>query len=165
MKEQEEPRRKWKGETRVELKGHSPAQIWPLISDFSSLNRWFPHVATCYLLEGVSGQPGVIRYCASMDGNQWAKERLLMIDPSDMCFSYEIVDNNAGFKSYVSTVRLYPTDGDDGRCGCRIVWSFVADPVEGLTLEGLLGFFDITAKAMAQRMEEALSRASLRVKG
>ncbi|KAJ8423467.1 hypothetical protein Cgig2_013510 [Carnegiea gigantea] len=101
-------------------------------------------------------QPGVVRYCASMDGNQWAKERLLMIDPSDMCFSYEIVDNNAGFKSYVSTVRLDPIDGDDGGRGCRIVWSFVADPVEGLTLQRLLGFFDTTAKAMARRMQEAL---------
>ncbi|XP_074289338.1 lachrymatory-factor synthase-like [Silene latifolia] len=153
--------RKWEGETRVEIQNISPKEIWPLISDFCSLNKWFPHVKTCYLVEGVPNEVGMIRYCGNKEfpseDEQWAKEKLLMIDSSNMCFSYEIVDNNAGFKSYVATVRLERVDDEDGGvCGCRIVWSFVADPVDGFTLEGLVGFIGSLAQVMAKRMEESL---------
>ncbi|KAK9683800.1 hypothetical protein RND81_10G165300 [Saponaria officinalis] len=128
--------KKWEGETRVEIQKVRTKQVWPLISDFCSLHKWFPHVKTCYLLHGVPGQPGLIRYCGSTESpsedTQWVTEKLLKMDTTKMCFSYEIVDNNAGFKTYVSTIRLESIDGPDGTSGCRIVWSFVARAVPAL---------------------------------
>ncbi|KAK9683811.1 hypothetical protein RND81_10G166400 [Saponaria officinalis] len=151
---------KWEGETRVEIQKVTTKQIWPLISDFCSLHKWFPHVKTCYLLDGVPGQPGMIRYCGSTESPsediQWVTEKLLTMDTTKIGFSYEIVDNNVGFKTYVSTIRLESIDGLDGAGGCRIVWSFVADPVEGYTFEGLIGFIKFTAEQMAARLEQAL---------
>ncbi|KAK9742091.1 hypothetical protein RND81_03G147800 [Saponaria officinalis] len=157
---EEQKSKEWKGETSVELQNTTPKQIWPLISNFCTINKWLPHVKTCYLLQGVHGEPGMIRYCGSTEllgeGTQWATEKLLTIDSSNMCFSYEIVDNNVGFKRYVATVRLEEVDGGEGVCGCRIVWSFVADPVEGFSFEGFVGFIESIAKVMGTKMQEAL---------
>ncbi|XP_074289786.1 lachrymatory-factor synthase-like [Silene latifolia] len=158
----EENTRKWEGETRVEMQNTTPKEIWPLISDFCSLSKWVPHVKRCYLVEGVPNEVGMIRYCGTTEfpneGEQWANEKLLMIDSSNMCFSYEILDNNLGFKGYVATVRLEQIEGEDGGvCGCRIVWSFVADPVDRFTLEDLVGFITSVAQVMAKRMEQSIS--------
>ncbi|KAG5048591.1 hypothetical protein JHK85_009694 [Glycine max] len=89
-------------------------------------------IETCYhQLEGVPGQPGLIRYyCASTveEGTiMWAKEKLLAVDPVQCCLSYEIVDNNVGFKSNVATLKVLPMNGD----GSMIEWGFICDPVEG----------------------------------
>ncbi|CAL5359172.1 unnamed protein product [Camellia sinensis] len=53
--------------------------------------------------------------------------------------SYEIADCNVGFKSYVSTVKIVPRGGGDGKDeGCVIEWSVTVDPVEGWRLEDLV---------------------------
>ncbi|XP_021729196.1 lachrymatory-factor synthase-like [Chenopodium quinoa] len=167
MGDQAQESAKWEGETIVELK-LTPQQAWPLIADFCSLDKWFTHLEKCYLVEGELGEPGMVRCCESSkfggDGvARFAKERLISIDPSQMCLSYEVLDNNAGFKSYVSTMRLFPSDGgddddDDGRSGCKFVWTFEADPVEGFTLEGLCEIFKAIAHGMVIKMEEAYSQ-------
>lgn len=62
-----------------------------------------------YQVDGVSGQPGPVRYCkAGRDKTtiKWAKEKLLVIDAIKRRMSYEIVDNNMGFKSYVATMQV-----------------------------------------------------------
>ncbi|GMH06975.1 hypothetical protein Nepgr_008815 [Nepenthes gracilis] len=158
----EEAAAKWEGKANAELKAVSADQVWPLLSDFCGLNRWLPEqIPTCYLVEGVPGQLGQIRYCAgtasSSDGHDriiWATEKLVSMDPSMKCFSYEIVENNAGFKSYVGTIRLIDGGGDGA--GCKIEWSFVADPPEGWRQEDLISYIQSCANSMAKRMEEAL---------
>ena len=111
---------------------------------------------TCYLVEGIQGQPGLIRYCAAAaddDDNttvEWAKEKLLKIDPVQRCFSYEIVDNNMGFKSYVATWKVVV---DAELEGCKIEWEFVCDPVEGWTFHGLHSFFESLLKFMASKIQ------------
>ena len=57
-----------------------------------------------------------------------------MINPIERCISYEIMENNVGFKSYMATIEVLPINGD-GQNGCKIEWSFVADPIEGWRLE------------------------------
>ncbi|RXH72691.1 hypothetical protein DVH24_012375 [Malus domestica] len=64
-----------------------------------------------------------------------------MIDPINHCLSYEITENNFGFKSYVATVQLVPINDEDGRTGCIIEWSFVSDLVEGWKYEDLQAWF------------------------
>ncbi|XP_021739464.1 lachrymatory-factor synthase-like [Chenopodium quinoa] len=164
MGDQVQESAKWEGETIVELK-LTPQQVWPLIADFCSLDKWFTHLEKCYLIEGELGEPGMVRCCESStfggEGEaRFVKERLISIDPSHMCLSYDIVDNNIGFKSYVSTMRLFPSDegGDDGRSGCKFVWTFEADPVEGFTFEALRDLLKAIAHGMVIKMEEAYSQ-------
>ncbi|OMO82672.1 Polyketide cyclase/dehydrase [Corchorus capsularis] len=76
----EQKQSKWQGKALVELEGAKAEQIWPLLQDFFGLDKWFPTLSTCLPVEGVSGQPGCVRY--------------------------SIVDGNVGFNSYVSTVKV-----------------------------------------------------------
>ncbi|XP_034890761.1 lachrymatory-factor synthase [Populus alba] len=168
----EEAQGKWEGKATVELKGPTADQVWPFLEDFCNLQKWLPGVDTCYQVEGELGQPGLVRYCssgtASSDGSHegnkviWAKEKLIMINPSERCLSYEILENNAGFKSYVATMKALPiNDGDgdgdgDGQHGCKIEWSFIADPVEGWPLEDFNSYINSSLQFMGQKMEQAV---------
>jgi len=57
-----------------------------------------------------------------------------MTNPIERCISYEIMENNVGFKSYVATIEVLPINGD-GQNGYKIEWSFVADQIEGWRFE------------------------------
>ncbi|KAF8035897.1 hypothetical protein BT93_C1808 [Corymbia citriodora subsp. variegata] len=162
---EEETQPKWEGKAIAELKGPTPDQVWPFLEDFCNLHKLLPSVNTCHRVEGVPGQPGLIRHCtfASLDGDsdpsklKWANERLLKMDPSDKCFSYEVLNNNMGMNSYVSTVRVMPvSDGDGKIVGCMIEWSFVSDPVEGLGPQDLSSYIDFGLQSMATKIESAI---------
>ncbi|PIA64734.1 hypothetical protein AQUCO_00100304v1 [Aquilegia coerulea] len=158
------PEPKWSGKACAELNGSKANQVWPLLEDFFSIDKWLPGIETCLQVHGVSGEPGCIRYCAtsstSSDGSgekmtSWATERLLAIDQNDLCFSYEVVDSNMGFKSYVATIKVLQDDNSDPD-RCNIEWSFEADPVEGWTLAYLVSYVESSLQAMTMRMEKAL---------
>ncbi|KAK3213008.1 hypothetical protein Dsin_017714 [Dipteronia sinensis] len=89
---------------------------------------------------------------------KWAKEKLAMIDPIQRCLSYQLIDNNIGFKSYVATIKVLPIniDGCDGENGCTIEWSFVADPIEGWRPEDLTSFIENRLQIMSNKIEQAL---------
>ncbi|KAI9191625.1 hypothetical protein LWI28_011011 [Acer negundo] len=171
MEEERQP--KWEGKTSVEIASMKPEQAWPCIADFCNIHKWFPSIDACYQLEGEPGKPGLIRYCVSptvtlsLDGSddhddqqsssttttttKWAKEKLLMIDPIQRCLSYEVIDNNFGFKSYVATSKVLPIINGGG---CKIEWSFVADPIEGWSQEGMAAFIGYCVQFMAKKMEQ-----------
>ena len=73
-----------------------------------------------------------------------------MIDPIERCLSYEVIDSNIGFKSYVATSKVLPINNGGG---CKIEWSFVADPIEGMSQEGLASYIDHSIQFMAKKME------------
>ncbi|KAM3688686.1 hypothetical protein ACJW31_10G169400 [Castanea mollissima] len=108
----------------------------------------------------------MVRYVAtttttSSNGNEetmikWAKEKLLMIDSIKRCLSYEVTDNNIGMKSYVGKSTVSPIN-DDGKNGCKIEWSFVCDPIEGLRYEDfLLNTIETGLQSMAKKMEDVI---------
>ncbi|XP_034700120.1 lachrymatory-factor synthase-like [Vitis riparia] len=150
---------KWEGKACAEVAGCKAEQVWPLLEDFFGLNKWFPTLTTCLPVEGVSGQPGCIRYCAGFKTHansgdvimNWTKQKLLSIDPDELTFSYSIIDGNVGFNSYVSTVKVLPTLE-----GCSIEWRYEVEPVEGWTLGDLDSFIGSGLQVMAKRMEAAL---------
>ncbi|KAL6011773.1 hypothetical protein ACLOJK_002238 [Asimina triloba] len=150
---------RWEGRASVHVSGATPDQLWPFLQDFTGLHKWLPSLAVCRLAEGVPGQPGCVRYCTSASNDSdgtftlWAKEKLLSIDPIRRSLSYEVIDSNLGFGWYVATVKVVE---EEGRGGCVMEWSFVSDPVEGWSLEGLISYIDASLKAMAERMQEAL---------
>ncbi|KAK3438350.1 hypothetical protein EUGRSUZ_C02971 [Eucalyptus grandis] len=167
MAEETQPR--WEGKAIAELKGPTPDQVWPFLADFCNLHKLFPNIDTCYRVEGIQGEPGLIRYCAStVSGDdsepsklKWVNERLLMMDPGEKCFSYEVLDNNMGFKNYVATFRVMPmSDGDGKMGGCTIECSFVSDPIEGWGLQDLSSYLDFCLQYMAKKIESAIQEAS-----
>lgn len=163
---------KWEGKSTAELKSARPDQIWPFLEDFCSLHNWMPNIDTCYRVDGVQGQPGLIRYCASVvpapspdnpdqTTIKWVNEKLLTIDPINHCFTYEVLDNNIDFNSYVATIKLLPIDGgssSSGGAGCRIEWSFVCDPIQGWRLEDLASYIDSSLQFMAKKMENTVQQ-------
>ncbi|XP_031277818.1 lachrymatory-factor synthase [Pistacia vera] len=158
---------KWEGKVSTKLTKARADQIWPLFLDFFNLHKWFPSLATCYGVHGINGQTGCIRYCsgcsispsASNENNpqaSWSTERLISVDHVQRSLSYEIVDNNIGFKSYVSTVKIVPEDNEgENQSGCVIEWGFTVDPVEGWVLDDLVKKYDMGLQRMAKRMEDA----------
>ncbi|KAB2629644.1 lachrymatory-factor synthase-like [Pyrus ussuriensis x Pyrus communis] len=155
--EDDQKQSKWQGKTSAELKLTVAEQAWTALADFCNLHKWFPTLATCRQVEGVPGQPGVIRYCASapVDNDEssikWAKEKLLTIDPIQRCLSYEITESNLGFKSYVATMQVVAMDGGDG---CKIEWSVVCDPIEGWGLDDFLSYLDSSLQLIGKTIME-----------
>ncbi|KAF3444011.1 hypothetical protein FNV43_RR13701 [Rhamnella rubrinervis] len=157
---------KWDGKARAEVAGFKAEQVWPLLEDFFGLNKWFPALTICLPVEGVSGQPGCVRFCSGFktpvddhrDGQgtvNWTKQKLLTIDAAKHTFSYSIVDGNVGFNGYVSTITV-----EEEEDGCSIEWSYEVEPVEGWKPEYLDSFIDKGLEAMASKMEAALKEYS-----
>ncbi|TKY74535.1 Lachrymatory-factor synthase [Spatholobus suberectus] len=157
---------KWEGKAVVELASTGAELVWPALEDFCNLHKWIP-IDTCYQVEGLPGQPGLVRYCGSAvkgvgdDAAEtttvmWVKEKLLAIDPVRRCLSYEILENNVGFKSYVATLKVLPINGS----GCKIEWGFVSDPVEGWSYQDLKSYVESSLQSMAKKIELACSGAA-----
>jgi len=159
---------KWEGKATAEVRGTEEDIVWQVLEDFCNLHKWLP--MTCYKLEGIEGQPGLVRYCAftkrgASPTSEWVKEKLLKIDPIQRCLSYEIVENSMGFKNYVAIMKVLPlpigdVDDDAKRVGCMIEWEGVCDPVEGWTLQDLNSFIGNVLKGMANKIELAYSSPS-----
>ncbi|KAL8111302.1 lachrymatory-factor synthase-like [Apium graveolens] len=155
--------KKWEGKVCTTLSKATADQIWSLYKDFFNLHKWFTGLETSYGIYGSNGELGCVRYCLgcsipTSDGcAAWSKEKLVAIDESNLSLSYEIVDSNIGFNSYVSTVRVSPAGAADH--GCMIEWSFVVDPVNGWRVEDLLRKYQLGLESMAMKMEEAVISA------
>ncbi|KAK3042420.1 hypothetical protein RJ639_000144 [Escallonia herrerae] len=65
-----------------------------------------------------SKQQGLVRYCASTLPSDcdnatttlWCHEKLVAINAAGWRLTYEVADNNMGFKQYLSTIKLSPVD-------------------------------------------------------
>lgn len=162
---EEKTESKWEAKASAELAKPTAQEVWPILEDFCNLHKWLPGVDTCYQVEGIPGQPGLIRYCASTittssGGNEektvkWAKERLLLLDPIKRCLSYEVLDNNIGMKSYLATIVVLPMN-DDGGPGCKIEWSFVSDPIEGWRFEDFFSYIESSLQFMARKIDDEI---------
>ncbi|XP_013730339.2 lachrymatory-factor synthase-like [Brassica napus] len=152
---------RWEGKKVAQVNGVTAEQIWSVVSDFCNIHKWLPTIDTCYRVEGTDGQPGLVRYCTSTktkdeEETKWARERLVKIDPVERCLSYEVLENNVGFRSYVATVKVTTVDGGDESDGgkvCLLEWSFASDPVDGWKKEDLESFVDFFLKHWASKME------------
>lgn len=160
MEEEEDQKQpKWQGNASAELKRTAAEQAWTALADFCNFHKWLPTLATCRQVEGVPGEPGVIRYCASapVDNEEssikWAKEKLLTVDPIQRCLSYEVAESNLGFKSYVARMQVVAMEMDGGD-GCKIEWSFVCDPIEGLGLDDFLSYLDSSLQLIGKTIME-----------
>lgn len=155
---------KWQAKVSATLTKTKPNQIWLLFTDFFNFNKWLPTLATCHGVHGTNGEPGCIRFCSgsSIRSNGvesaagWSKEKLMAVDPVERVMSYEIVESNIGFGSYVSTVRILPRGEDEG---CVIEWGFTVNPVGGWSLDDLVKKYEKALGIIAKNMEDALTRS------
>lgn len=172
---QESRESKWEGKAIAEVRSATADQVWPLIEDFCSLEKWYPGVDACQQVKGVYGEPGLIRYITTTvpappppdaaDQTpatvvKWCYEKLLSIDPVQRRLSYQITENNLGVGFYVAEWTVLENKDGDGAGGCRIEWRFTADPVEDRTFEGFCGYLQSSLKGIAERMEKALQAAT-----
>ncbi|CAI9093569.1 OLC1v1029100C1 [Oldenlandia corymbosa var. corymbosa] len=169
---------KWEATVSAQLKQASADQIWPLLKDFFGIYKYFPSLSTSYGVHGNNGEMGSIRYCEGSripakesreknDGGRkkleptpvsWSKEKLIDIDPIRMSLSYEMVDSNLGFTSYVSTIRIHQDESiKNNNIGCVLQWSFSVDPVEGLEFEDLVDKYRVGLQKMARKLEDSSS--------
>ncbi|GFS31119.1 hypothetical protein Acr_00g0015710 [Actinidia rufa] len=56
---------RWTGTVTAKVESFSRAQVWPYLEDFGGLYKIDPLADISYALEGVYGQPGLIRFCAA----------------------------------------------------------------------------------------------------
>nr|GLL38057.1 lachrymatory-factor synthase-like [Ipomoea trifida] len=160
---------KWEGKATAELKAAKAQKVWEtLLEDFSAIHKWLPAVDTCDLVEGAKGEVGAVRYVgttvpASEDGGEakvnWVRERLVKADHGGRSLSYQVLDNNVGMKEYVATLTVLSSDGGD-ESGCQIEWSYVSDPIVGMTREGFSGYISFSLQAMAEKMDKELQSAA-----
>ncbi|KAL8109870.1 hypothetical protein AgCh_025821 [Apium graveolens] len=153
----------WEGKVCAKLRGPKAETIWAFLKDFGSIHKWLPGIDTCYEVEGVDGQPGLVRYCGTTitsPSNEsitlWCHEKLIAIDENQRTLSYEIIANNMGMKMYKATIKVVPVEGGDDESGCEIKWLFVAEPVESWTYEAFMSYIESSIHGMAQKMERAL---------
>lgn len=153
----------WEGKVCAKVRGPKAETIWSFLEDFCSVHKWLPGLDTCYKVEGVDGQPGLVRYCGNTITsplNQpitlWCHEKLIEIDENQRTLSYEIIENNMGMKMYKATIKVVPMEGGDDESGCEINWSFVAEPLKTLKFEDLVSYIESSLHGMAQKMERAL---------
>ncbi|XP_019184886.1 PREDICTED: lachrymatory-factor synthase-like [Ipomoea nil] len=168
---------KWEGKATAELKGAKAQKVWEtLVEDFCAAHKWLPGIDTCHLVEGAKGEVGAVRYVgstvpASEEGGEakvnWCRERLVKVDHGGRSLSYQILDSNVGMKEYVATLTVLApaaaaaasSDGGD-ELGCQIEWSYVSDPIVGMTREGFSGYVSFSLQAMAEKMDKELQSAA-----
>ncbi|XP_066366807.1 lachrymatory-factor synthase-like [Miscanthus floridulus] len=155
---------RWQGTVEATLPSTPASAAWPHIASFCALHRYLPSIDVCELAEGEDGRPGCVRYVASLapgtttgEVGIWAREKLLEIDHDARRLAYAVVGSSMGLGSYVATMSIVVGDQEEEakEPGCRLVWAFECEPVQGWTRDGLLGYLDGGVKAIAARMEEA----------
>ena len=161
---------KWEGKVSARLVKSTVDQIWPLFTDFFNIHKWCPGLETCYGVHGNNGEPGCIRFCklsATVSYNDvirpemheasgWAKERIIAVDHDEHTLTYQLLENNLGFESYVAKFKIIPASGEDGPRGCTVEWSFTVEPIERWTLDALLGQYDQWLHLTLNKMEASL---------
>ncbi|RLM98709.1 lachrymatory-factor synthase-like [Panicum miliaceum] len=167
----EQEQEQWRGAVEAALPSTPASAAWPHIASFCALHRYLPGIDVCELAAGDDGQPGCVRYVASLapapaaggagrEVASWAREELLEIDGGARRLAYAVVGSSMGFGRYVASMAVVADEDESAAAGCRLVWAFECDPVQGWSLDGLLGYLDGGVKAIAARIEEAEAAAA-----
>ncbi|KAG0492177.1 hypothetical protein HPP92_005575 [Vanilla planifolia] len=135
---------KWVGRASIDIPAATAEETWSVTGDFCAAHVWM-QLDACRKVEGQESEPGCIRFCSS--GLNWAKERLVEFDPVGRSYKYEVMENNMGFGQYLATFMVLSAEK-----GCRIEWSFEADPVENWTLDGLVSYLQANLEALRRKI-------------
>ncbi|KAG9449130.1 hypothetical protein H6P81_009095 [Aristolochia fimbriata] len=152
------PPAKWGGKATGKVNGASADQVWKLMEDYGSVDKWLPTIDSVSIVEGEPGKVGCVRYCTGPPGPgsdtpTFTNEKLVKFDHATRTLSYRVLENNIGFGDYVATWKVVP----DSDGGCTIEWSYESEPIPYWEPEKLMGYLGFCVQSMAKAMEEALS--------
>lgn len=163
----QEQEQAWQGAVEAALPSTPAAAAWPHLASFCALHRYLSGVDVCERVAGEDGRPGCVRYVASSspggaedkESATWAREELLELDDAARRLSYAVVGSNMGFGRYVATMSVH-AELEELASGCRLVWEFECEPVQGWSRDGLVAYLDTALKGMADRIQAAAAAAN-----
>lgn len=82
--------------------------VWQVVRDFNGLAGWHPAIDRSEIESGGDvAAVGCIRKLTLGDGNL-VRERLVSLDDTDRCYTYDILESPFAVRSYRSTIRVAP---------------------------------------------------------
>ncbi|XP_068641979.1 lachrymatory-factor synthase-like [Aristolochia californica] len=146
----------WEGKSSAKVPGVSPDKVWAVIDDYANIYKYLPSIDATTIVSGEPGKLGCVRLCSGnpLPGSQeraFTNEKLVAYDPAERTLSFEVVENNIGFKDYVATLKVLPEED-----GSTIEWSFVtpAMPPPYWTLEKVNGYISFCVNYLAEKIVE-----------
>ncbi|XP_068638582.1 lachrymatory-factor synthase-like [Aristolochia californica] len=146
----------WEGKASAKVEGVSPDKVWAAIDDYAHFYKYFPSLDTTTIESGEPGKLGCVRLCSGdpLPGSQeraFTNEKLVAYNPVERTLSYEVLENNIGFKDYVATLKVLPEED-----GSTIEWSFTSSPMPppGWSVEKITGYISFCANYMAGKIVE-----------
>jgi hypothetical protein len=102
--------------------------VWSILRNFNGLPIWTERIARSKIEGGLDADVvGCVRSFYTKEGDH-IRERLLMLDDANYCFSYNFERPAFPVKNYLATLRLYPvTHGDQ----CFAEWTATFDEAPG----------------------------------
>jgi Polyketide cyclase / dehydrase and lipid transport len=102
--------------------------VWSILRNFNGLPNWTDRIARSKIEGGLDADiVGCVRSFYTKDGDH-IRERLLMLDDANYCFSYNFEKPAFPIKNYVATLRLYPVTHSDQ---CFAEWTATFDEAPG----------------------------------
>ncbi|MFO0996475.1 MAG: SRPBCC family protein [Alphaproteobacteria bacterium] len=98
--------------------GAPAEEVWAVARDFNGLPRWVPGIIASRM-DG-AGVGATRRLTIKRRGDQWAIEKLESFDDPQFRMTYSIVDSTLPVKTYLSSFRLEPVEGERR---CILDWS------------------------------------------
>ena len=114
---------------------HSPDEVWAMIGEFGTIDRWHPAIETS-VVEGDGGH-GIYRTLTLGDGGV-IRELLLDYSLRDRHYSYAILESPLPVANYVSTLAVTPGP-DDGSAIVTWTSTFDANGVSDQEAADLIG--------------------------
>ncbi|KAG9449184.1 hypothetical protein H6P81_009149 [Aristolochia fimbriata] len=144
---------KWQGKASAKVPGVSPEKVWAVLEDYGNVHKYLPSLDATALDFGEPGKLGCVRVCSGppLPGAQdraFTHEKLVVYDPANRTLSYEVTENNIGFKDFVATHKVVAEE--DG--SSSIEWSFVTPPMDSpfWSVEKIMGYIGYSVNHMAQ---------------
>jgi mxaD protein len=89
----------------------TPDQVWAVVKDFDSLDKWHPAFAKDVLIKGSNNTQGTVRELTIKDGPSF-QEELLKFSEKAHSYTYRIIDSPLPISDYKSTLTVKA--GKDG---------------------------------------------------
>ncbi len=116
------------------------ATVWPLLSDFGSIDYFNPHVSESRILEGAPKTGlGAERHCDLKDGRNWVRERVVdwrpgagyTVDIYEGTMPIEKITTSLGVEPALSTAAGICTGAAAQKCTTGSVVACPCSPWEG----------------------------------
>lgn len=118
------------------LVDRSCSAVWPYLSDFSGIGKWFKAFRSVRYHSGPKGQVGEIREIVRASNGQLVREKLIYLDPESLEMGYSHVLNPPA-RDIVTLVSLQPV----AQAQCQVSWSNTFRLKPGQQSAQVSGFF------------------------